>query len=227
MFRSAFGRVQAVLWLLPAGTVKNRLLRACGHVIGHRVVIGPTLVLGCGRFVLGDEVIIAPANVFRDMSRVRLQRQVQVGSWNWFSAHPGYRSYSDKAGRLVVGAGTYITSRHYLDCSGVIEVGTWSAIAGQRSTFQTHEMDLMTNQTTVGRIRIGDRSFIGTGCILLRGARLPSRSLLAAGSTLTRSTGSGDQGLWAGSPARFVKPMPGKWFDRTEIHVDVVPFDSL
>jgi acetyltransferase-like isoleucine patch superfamily enzyme len=227
MFRRVFGLTQAALWLLPASAAKNRLLRACGHVIGHRVAIGPILVLGCGRFVLGDEVNIAAANVFRDMSRVRLQRHVQIGSWNWFSAHPGYQNYSDEAGRLVVGAGTFITSRHYLDCSGAIEVGTWSAIAGQRSTFQTHEMDLMTNRTTVGRIRIGDRSFVGTGCILLRGAQLPSRSLLAAGSTLTRADGTSDTGLWAGSPARFVKPMPGKWFDRSEIHVDVVPFDAL
>jgi acetyltransferase-like isoleucine patch superfamily enzyme len=222
------GLSQAAVWLLPASSVKNSLLRSFGHIIGNRVVIGPTLVFGCRRFVLDDSVVVAVGNVFRGMNLVQLGSEVRIGSWNWISAHPGYQRYSDEAGCLLVGAGTYFTSRHYLDCSGSLEVGQWSAIAGQRSTFQTHEMDLMTNETTVGRIRVGDRSFIGTGCIVLRGAVLPPRSMLAAGSTLTRSdVGEPESGLWAGSPARFIRAMPGKWFDRDEIHVDVVPFESL
>ncbi len=220
---------QALLWLLPANVVKNAALRRFGHRIGRNVRLGPTLVLGCRRFVIADGVTIALGNVFRDMNEIRLGREVLIGSWNWISAHPGYQQYSELAGRLIVADGAFITSRHYLDCSGTIEVGEWSTIAGQRSTLQTHEMDVVTNRTTVGTVRIGNRALVATGCIMLRGSSLPDRSVLAAGSTMTRPKpeATPQQGLWGGSPARFIKPMQGEWFDRTDIHGDIAPFETL
>ncbi|NKX87506.1 acyltransferase [Nocardia coubleae] len=220
---------QAVLWLLPAGSAKNALLRRFGHHIGSDVRFGPALVLNCRRFAIADGVTVGAGNVFRGMNEVRLGRDVMIGSWNWVSAHPGYQGYSDRAGRLIVGDGTFITSRHYLDCSGTIEIGEWSAIAGQRSTLQTHELDVVTNETTVGQVRIGDRALVATGCLMLRGTSLPDRSVLAAGSTMARQKPDTvlEQGLWGGSPARFIKPIQGEWFDRTSIHTDVVPFDAL
>ncbi|MCU1648140.1 MAG: hypothetical protein JWN03_8415 [Nocardia sp.] len=227
--RTLSGLIQALLWLLPASAAKNAGLRRFGHHIGNNVRLGPSLVWSCRRFVIADAVTISTGNVFRGMSEIRLGHEVMIGSWNWISAHPGYQQYSELAGRLNIGDGSFITSRHYLDCSGTIEIGEWSAVGGQRSTLQTHEIDVVTNETTVGRVRIGNRSLVATGCILLRGSSLPDRSLLAAGSTLTRAKSEvpPSQGLWGGVPARFIRPMQGEWFDRTEIHTDVVPFETL
>lgn len=227
--RKLSGLIQALWWLLPASAAKNSGLRRIGHQIGNNVRLGPSLVWGCRRFVIADEVAISAGNVFRGLNEVRLGREVRLGSWNWISAHPGYQQYSDLAGRLIMNDGSFITSRHYLDCSGTIEFGEWSALGGQRSTLQTHEMDVVTNETTVGQLHIGKRALVATGCIMLRGSSLPDRSLLAAGSTMTRAKGdvSQSQGLWGGVPARFIRPMPGQWFDRTEIHGDVAPFETL
>ncbi|MCX5041685.1 hypothetical protein OG921_00585 [Aldersonia sp. NBC_00410] len=208
--------LHAIVWLCPSGRWKNALLRRFGHAIGSGVTLAPTLVVGCGRFVLDDGVQIASFNVFRDMVAVVAHDNARIGSWNWFSAHPRYRNDSPGNGTFEIGRDSFVTSRHYFDCSGVVTIGELSAIGGQRSTFQTHELDLVANCETVGRIEVGDRGFVATGCILLRDSRLPSRSMLAAGSTLTRLDDTSDtpQGLWAGTPARFVKPMQGRWFDR-------------
>ena len=218
MLGSILAVMQVVVWLSPPSRAKNWLLRRFGHTVDRHSRIGINLVIGCDRFIVGAHTVISSFNTFRTLRQVELGSGVQIGSWNWFSAHPLYREYSPENGLLEIGAGTFVTSRHYFDCSGTIVIGPSSAIAGQRSTLQTHELDLVQDRETVGSIRVGDHSFVSTGCILLRDSVLPPRSMLAAGSTLTKNTDSAQPGgLWAGSPARFVKPLRGTWFegDRT------------
>lgn len=200
-----------------------------GHRVGDSVTIAPNLVLKCGQFTIGDGVKIAPFNVFRTLSRVDLGDQVELGSWNWIGAAAVYQRYSDQAGRLTMARGAFLTSRHYLDCSGVIEFGEFSGLGGQRTMLQSHEMDVHENRQTIGAILIGERALVSTGCILLKDAVLPPRSVLAAGSTLAKWKNADipQSGLWGGTPARYIKEMTGAWFDRTTSHVEVAPGDVI
>lgn len=54
---------------------------------------------------------------------------------------------------------------------------------------------------------VEDRGFVGMGATVMDGARVATDAMLAAGSLLTpgRTVASGE--LWAGSPARFVRPL--------------------
>ena len=54
-------------------------------------------------------------------------------------------------------------------------------------------------------INIGNGSWIGGASVLLPGASLPPRSVLAANSTLTRDYSNEQPGVYAGSPARRIK----------------------
>lgn len=50
---------------------------------------------------------------------------------------------------------------------------------------------------------VGDTSFIGTNAIILKGAYIGEKTIIAAGSVLAVSTGVGE--IWGGNPARCLK----------------------
>ncbi|MGN1232088.1 MAG: acyltransferase [Candidatus Cryptobacteroides sp.] len=52
-------------------------------------------------------------------------------------------------------------------------------------------------------IVIGDDVLIGTGCYILKGVTIGERSIIGAGSVVTRDVPPGE--IWAGNPARFIR----------------------
>jgi acetyltransferase-like isoleucine patch superfamily enzyme len=75
--------------------------------------------------------------------------------------------------------------------------------------FVTHDggarifRDEIPNLHVYGPIDVGDYSFIGMNTLILPGVRIGSRSVVGAGSVVTRDVPDGE--VWAGIPARFVK----------------------
>ena len=206
-----------LVWLLPPHPIKNRLLRLLGNDLAADVRLGPTLVLGCGHFTVGDGAAISSFNLFRNLSRVELGPMTYIGGFNQFTAAPAYQKVHDWAGALVLGEQAVITNRHYFDASGRIELKPYAGIGGIRSIFQSHEIDLVENRTTVGVVEVGENAMTATKVLLLKGARIPAKSIVAAGSTVTAAR-EGDElksGIYAGSPARWRKELPEcKWWYR-------------
>lgn len=202
------------LWMLPASRVKNRLLTAAGHRIDPRAVARSNLVWKVRSFEMAPHSRVHRWNVIKGMKVVRLGEHATIGKNNIITASAAYEELRD-GGRLEIREHGYVTSRHSMDCSGSLEVGAFSALAGFGSQVLTHSIDLARNAQTAYPIVIGERSFVGARCLLLGGSHLPSRSVLAAGSVLTDMKRT-DEGLWAGVPARFKTTVTGRWFDRTE-----------
>lgn len=205
-------------WLLPASPFKNKVLRALGHELDARCTAGPNLVWNVEEFRLGPGSRVAPFNVFRHLKLVDLGPGAFIGRFNTASCHPVYGRLFPQGAQLLLGPHAVITSKHALDCAGGIEVGEYSYIAGNGTRVLTHALDLEEDAQSAFPVRIGTRSFVGTSCLLLGGAELPARSVLAAGAVLTKSRAERDAGLWAGVPARFVRPVSGAWFDRSGTH---------
>lgn len=213
--------IALVVWGLPACRAKCWMLRRLGYRIGHDVTIGPTLVVSCGRFDVADGVRIGIGNIFRRTNRVEIGARSAIGNLNFISASPEYQAFDARAGVLCMGTESAMTNRHYLDCSGIIELRSRSMLAGIRSTLQSHEIDIVTNRTTVGTIVIGANTFVGTTCLLLKNARIPENSCVAAGSVVlaTRPDEHLAPGLYAGAPARWKSELPQcAWWSRTSIH---------
>ncbi|MGJ0117903.1 acyltransferase [Williamsia sp. MIQD14] len=217
--------VRMFLWLLPASRFKNQLLRLTGDVIGRRVHLGPTIVLGPVRFHLADGSSIGTLNLIRGLRLVRLDDDAFIGNLNQFTAAPEYRLADPTLGSVHLRRGAGIINRHYLDCSGRLEVGSMSMIAGIRSVLQTHGLDLQDNIARAGTIVIGERTFTATGVVMVADSYLPDRSFLASGATRTRTDPGDPCGrLYAGTPARPVKDVSSwTWFTRTDIHTPVAP----
>lgn len=208
--------LHALVWLLPASNIKNRLLRAFGHEIGASARLAPSIVIGLGRFRIGEQCSFGAFNVFKGTSLVYLEDEAGIASWNWISAAPAYQLIDPGAGSLIMFHGARIEGRNYLDCSGTIEVGAYSAIGGQRCLLQSHEPQFVGPRQRVGRIVIGHHSLVGSCSVLLKGAELPPQSVLAAHSTLIgRKLDDPKSGVYGGTPAKYLAPTQGEWFERS------------
>ncbi|UUO02951.1 hypothetical protein M4D79_06935 [Mycolicibacterium novocastrense] len=216
-------------WLMPASRLKVWLLRKLGNVIGDRVTIGPNLVLGCGRFEIGDDTVLDPLNLFKGLARVEIGRRVRIGRYNQFSASPEYQKYSDRVGQFIMRDVALVTNRHYIDCSGEVIVDYHAAIGGLRTVVQSHEFDLVDSAATVGRVVIGEFAMTGACCLLLKDCFVPPYSVLAAGTVMAKQRDGEEmkRGLYGGVPARFLRELPELgWYQDDEVVRAVKPFDD-
>lgn len=78
------------------------------------------------------------------------------------------------------------------------------------ATFETGPTNIGNNvsighNATVHACTIEDGALIGMGATLLDGCRIGKQAIIAAGSLVLSNTKIGDEELWAGVPAKFIK----------------------
>lgn len=210
--------LETAAWLLPSGWLKTKLLRFFGHHISNSARIGPVLALNLEHVSIADGCRINRFNTFRSLRTLTMGEGSMIGQWNTITAFAGFKELDPFAGSLVMGRGACITSRHYVDCSGGLEMGEMSALYGHRTTLLTHEIDMSINEQTAAKVVIGERSAVLTNCVVLKGAHVPPKSIVAAHSTVTKARQAmPESGLYAGTPARCIGPVPSgtaSWFER-------------
>ncbi len=110
---------------------------------------------------------------------------------------------------LEIGDDVSIHSTCYLDAKGGISIGNQVSIAHHTSilsadhTWSDPSLPIRSNPVTTRQTRICDDTWIGCGCRILAGVTIGSRSVVAAGSVVTRDVNAGT--LVAGVPARSLK----------------------
>lgn len=218
-----------VVAALPPSELKNALLRRLGWAIGDGVRIGACCVFRVGHVDIGSGAYIGSFNVIKDLAVFTLGEHAVIVHWNYLTA--ARRMAEAGAPRLLqLGPHSGIMSRHYMDCSGGIRVGTYSGIAGVRSTFITHGASAwhwpartLRNSTdpTFDSIEIGDYCLIGSNVQVSPGAVVGSRVVVGMGATIAGQLL--DPGLYMHSRATLVQTdlrLPRR--HRKEGHVDTV-----
>lgn len=217
---SVRGALVAIVAALPAGEWKNFLLRLLGWTIGDKVHIGICLVFGVDRVDIGSGAYIGSFNVLRDLAALTLEEYAEIGHWNWVTASQRLGEAGAPC-RLHVGAHSNITSRHYIDCSGGISIGTHTAIAGVRSTFLTHGISWKSSAHTFNPIEIGDYCLISSNVHISPGTVIGSKVVVGMGATIAGKLL--EPGLYMQSRAALVKSdLDGEYFRREIGHVDGV-----
>ncbi len=180
-----------------------------GHEIHRDAIVGPCIVLSLKHARMSRGARLGPFNVIRSVALVELREDADIGSFNWISAHPMYQGLFPGAGTFAMRSQAAVTSRHYIDCSGTVELGHFCVLAGHRTTILTHEASLSAPIQQVGKVTVGARSAVFTNSVLLMGTRVPPGSIVAAHATVTGdSTRKGEPGLYAGTPARRIADVP-------------------
>lgn len=181
-----------------------------GYSIHPTAFVGRSLLL-CRHLSMGPASRIGSGNLINAIDSVVLEEAAKIGSFNWISGLSGSskKHFSDEIGResaLSLGRHASLTARHFVDCCNKVSIGAFSIVAGAQSQILTHAVDIREGRQRSAPVVIGEYCFVGTGAVILKGARLPSYSVLAAGSTLHKAF-DGERMIYSGVPATPVKEL--------------------
>jgi acetyltransferase-like isoleucine patch superfamily enzyme len=232
MIRGWFVRLACAVLMLVLPSSLRRLVgvRLLGWDIHPTAVIGRSFIL-VGHLTMGAKARIGPWNVIRYVDEVRLGPGSSIATRNSIEAHPlaaqVYNHSPNRRAALILGAFAKITNGHEIDCSDLVEFADYGALAGFRSQILTHNFDLIRDWPVTSPVRIGERSMVMSGCILLNGSRVPARSIVAAGSVITTKLTT-EQTLYRGNPAQPVRTLPDNvgYFHRREDLDRNIPIDG-
>jgi acetyltransferase-like isoleucine patch superfamily enzyme len=189
-----------------------------GWQIDKSSSVGLSLFIGVRHVKIGPRVRIGHFTVFRDLNRLEIGADSTIGQWNWITAAKKFllARHDDREGFLAVGEHCAITSRHYLDCTAGITLGSFSTIGGVRSTILTHQIDLSDCRQTGRPVRIGAYCFIGSNVRIAPGSWITDRCAVAMGSVVAGTLEEPGM-LYAGVPARPRRELgEAKYFSRTK-----------
>ncbi len=124
---------------------------------------------------------------------------VKIGDQNRFVCGFWTLEYGEQyARRLTIGENALITSSHYFDVCGSLEIGAGSWVAGIGSQFWTHGAGIARRY-----VRIGKDCYLGSAVLFGPGAVIEDGVMVALGSVVTRKF-VGNRLLIGGAPASVV-----------------------
>ena len=211
-----------LLSLVLPWSLRRRLLeKRFGYTLHPTSRIGFALVFP-ERLVMEAHTSIGDLTVCKNIALLHLREHAMIGRGNWISGFPlgpsrHFAAESDRRPELIVGEHSAITNRHLIDCTNSVTLGNFTTFAGFRSQILTHTVDLAANRQSSAPIRIGDRCFVGTDCVLLGGSVLPDFCVLGAKSLLNKPH-TQTHTLYGGVPARPIQELPRDlaYFERSE-----------
>ena len=119
---------------------------------------------------------------------------------------------TDVGGHIVIGDGSAMSNCAIVSKKEV-RIGRDVRIGGSCKIYDTdfhslslekrissHDDDIVTNP-----VEICDGAFIGASSIILKGVRIGKKSIVGAGSVVTRDIPDGE--IWAGNPAKFIRKL--------------------
>jgi serine acetyltransferase len=200
-----------LLLMLPWRLRRLALSKIFGYKIHPTARIGLSLIFP-EQLEMGAGAFIGNLNVCKGISLLKMGERSIIGNLNWISGFPerDRTFFTADVGRrpeLILGPEAAVTTRHLIDCTNSVQIGKFTTFAGARSQILTHSIDLYECRQSSKPVMIGEYCFVGTGCILLGGSALPDYSVLGADSLLNRHY-SEPYVLYAGNPAKAIKPLP-------------------
>lgn len=183
----------------------NKLFRfkiAKSAYIGYSIIMARSLIMD-EQTRIGHLVICKRIDLFK------MDKCSSVGNLMYITGFPTsnksvFQAVKIRKCVLIMEECSTLTSRHFIDCNGGVYIGAFTTVAGIKSQILTHSINVYKNRQEAHPIHIGKYCFVGTGCILLPGTKLPDYSVLGAGAVLTKSFEE-TACLYAGSPAQKIK----------------------
>jgi acetyltransferase-like isoleucine patch superfamily enzyme len=192
-------------WSLLRGLALSPRLRACGgrFFLGHQAKILFPDYLAVGRNVaVGDYVFMTCYG----RRGVRLGNNVRIREFGWVQV----TSHLTNPGEgLEIGDNTYIGPHSILGAGGYVSIGRDIAFGAYVQLLaENHEFSdpgLAVNEQGVTRrgITVEDGCWLGNSVIVLDGVRIGARSIIGAGSVVTRDIPP--DSVAVGNPARVVR----------------------
>ena len=209
------------LIFLPMPLKRIAYRRLFGYEIAPSARIGLSLVM-CGQVGMAEGARIGNFTVIKQLDRLEMAEGSNIGAFNFITAIPSrsrvhFVHEPARSPALIIGRHSSLTGRHYVDCCNTVTIGAFTIIAGMRTAFFSHSVNMELNRQETAPITIGSYCMVGAGSTILKGAVLPDYSALGAGSTLQKAYAE-RYTLYSGVPAIPTKALSPDctYFRRTE-----------
>jgi len=148
--------------------------------------------------------------------RVRRCSQIEIGSYNAFAQGcwlwPDNQNYEGV--RIQIGNRNYFNRNLMIDACGLVEIGNQNMVGPDvYITDSNHRFGsgLAPNEQPmlVGKVKIGNRCWIGAKVVILKDVELGDGCVVGAGAVVTRSVAPGS--VVAGVPAQYLPQNRSIW----------------
>lgn len=193
-----------------------------GYKIHHTAKIGLAWIFPT-YLEIGKNSVISHFTIAIHLEKLVIGEESIINRGNWITGSPlnannkHFTYKTDRKPELIIGSHSAITKNHHIDCTDLVLIGDFVTIAGYNSVILTHSINIYENRQDCDSIIIEDYTFIGTGCTILPGSRLPAYSVLGAQSLLNKNY-TQNWTLYAGVPAKPVKMIDNqaRYFSRSQ-----------
>jgi acetyltransferase-like isoleucine patch superfamily enzyme len=213
--------LRLVSLLLPWPLRRGFLEKGFGYRIDPTSRIGIAWVFP-DQLVMAAHTRIGHLTICKNIALLHLHEHASIGRGNWITGFPlgpsgHFAAEANRRPQLIVREHAAITHRHLIDCTNSVTIGSYTTFAGFQSQILTHSIDLQHNRQASAPVRIGERCFVGTNCVILGGSVLPDFCVLGAKSLLNKAL-TETHTLYGGVPAREVQKLAADWayFHRSE-----------
>jgi acetyltransferase-like isoleucine patch superfamily enzyme len=161
-----------------------------------------------GAFGEGSIIAFPPGAIYNE-------RFIRIGSHTMIAPHvaltagmaPGQEMVSDPVvsigDRTLIGLGSYIIGHFSIDIGDDIQTGPYVYITDQNHTYEDPAVPIGQQWPVESSVSIGSGSWLGTGVIVLPGARIGRNVAVGAGSVVVGELP--DHCVAVGAPARVIK----------------------
>ena len=172
---------------------KNMLLLKDYNVSSPNIKIdGEIFICGKGSLLIGENVSINSGGIYNP------------------AAGDGHTYFNLYNGSLIIGnnvgmSNVAITTSEKIEIGDGVAIGAGCIIADTDFHPIGYEDRMDDNKAAIrtAPIVIGKGVFLGARCIILKGVTIGEKSVIGAGSVVTKDVPAGE--LWAGNPARFIR----------------------
>ncbi len=168
--------------ILPPSLFKNIALRLLGFRIGLKTRIGISILWNLNSIELEDSSKVGNFNVVRNLKKFKLGSSSSIGNFNWITSN--VEDIDRTTASLIMGRESVITSRHYIDCAGGVELKENSGLLGVRSTVMTHGVDPKYKLQKYHVLEIGRRTLIGSNSVIVPNTIIPEDCYFGMGSLI-------------------------------------------
>ena len=182
---------------------------------------GHPLARRFGAFGEGSLIAFPPGAVFNE-GWIRIGSNTMIGPYVSLSAGmaPGQQMVSDPVvsigDRTLIGRGSHIVGHFCVEIGDDIQTGPYVYITDQNHVYSDPDVPIGAQWPTESSVHIGSGSWLGTGVVVLPGARIGRNVAVGAGSVVTGVLP--DHCVAVGSPAKVVKRYtPGDGWRATDM----------
>jgi acetyltransferase-like isoleucine patch superfamily enzyme len=161
-----------------------------------------------GAFGDGSLLAFPPGAIFNERF-IRIGSRTMIGPYTSLSAGmaPGQAMVSDPVvsigDRTLIGRGSHIVGHFCIEIGDDIQTGPYVYITDQNHVYDDPDTPIGSQWPVESSVHIGSGSWLGTGVVVLPGARIGRNVVVGAGSVVTDELP--DCCVAVGSPAQVVK----------------------